>query len=142
VKRALLTAFLIAGCAPAARPEPAPPAPAPPDPSVMKLREQVAALEARVAQLEHASAESTAKHAVASAPRWSCSAKCGRRSTQTTEFEVKYERITSSGATAAEAYERLNNACRDTIYERIEGQSMVGGEMKNVCIREAGPATD
>jgi hypothetical protein len=148
VTRAFLTTALLAasaGCAPAARPEPAaPPPPAPAsDPAVPKLREQIAALEARVTQLEHASAESASKRAAApSVPRWSCSAKCGRRSTQTTEFEINYERITSSGTTAAEAYERLNNACRDTIYERVEGQRMVGGEMKNVCIREAGSATD
>ncbi len=63
------------------------------------LTERVATLEARVATLE----------AINTTPSWSCSAMCGRW----TGVEPTYRTVTSTGATAAEAYRILDEVCGD-----------------------------
>lgn len=124
------------GCAPALQ--------APAGPSERELgawERRVEELERRVSTLEEARAAVSVAppSATAAPPSWSCSAKCGKQSTQTTAFEVKFERVTGQGTSSAAAYEDMLRKCNGRIYERIENDGFVGGEMKNVCASDAPP---
>ena len=130
-------ALVSSGCA-SPRPEAAAPRPITVDPAFAKMQERVAVLEARVERIENATASEKDKRAAPRPAGWSCMAKCGKRSTQTTEFRVDYDRVTGHGPTAAEAYEDMLRSCHGTIYERLEDNRFVGGDMKSTCISEAG----
>jgi hypothetical protein len=132
-------ASTVLGCAPRQH-DVAAPSSADHDPTVERLQQQLTELERRVDALEH---ERPAAASESPSPRafgWSCNAKCGTRSTQTTEFRVSYERVTGQGDTAAAAYDDMLRRCDGTIYERLEDERFVGGEMKNVCLREGSDA--
>ncbi|HWB79300.1 MAG TPA: hypothetical protein VG755_30270 [Nannocystaceae bacterium] len=102
-----------------------------------RTRARIDALEERVRVLEQA--ERAPPPTVATPmPGWSCMARCGTRDTQTTAFRVSYHRVTSHGESAAGAYQALIDACDGTLYERIEAESFVGGDMRNVCMPDAG----
>jgi hypothetical protein len=109
------------------------------DHDIEQMRAELEGLGARVDRLER-ERERRPDEGSAAPAGWSCMAKCGSRSTQTTEFRMEYERVTGHGATAAEAYQHLLDGCRGTIYERLEDERFVGGEMKNVCLDEAAAA--
>jgi hypothetical protein len=137
------TALLVAtaiGCAPRQHDSSAPGS-AEHDRTLASLQDHVTELERRVEVLEHQrDAAATAPASSAPTIGWSCMAKCGNRNRQTTEFKVDYERVTGKGATAAEAYEDMLGHCSGTIYETIEDERFLGGEMKNVCLREGSDA--
>jgi hypothetical protein len=110
--------------------------------ALLQMQQRMGSLEARVAQLEATRAER--EPAPAPAPQaggWSCVAKCGAQSTQTTEPRIVYERVTGQGVSVAAAYQDMVDHCAGTIYERFEDGRMVGGEMRSVCMQDAGAAT-
>lgn len=133
--RLVLFTSLVSACAGTSA-EQAPPAPAA-DPNLAAMQQRIDELERRVDTLER---ERPSAQADAPVGSWSCSAKCGVRSTQTTDFRVSFEHLTGQGTTAAAAYDDLLRKCDGRLYERIEGETFVGGEMKSVCMSDAAPA--
>lgn len=109
---------------------------APHDDASARTVARIDALEQRVRALEDAEpAPAPSSNPV---PGWSCMARRGTRGMQTTEFRVSYQRVTSHGDSPASAYQSRNDACNGTLDERIEGESMVGGDMRNVCMPDSG----
>lgn len=103
-----------------------------PDPAVDA---RIGALERRIEALERERLSPPVVAPVAAG--WSCMAKCGERDRQTTEFHVTFRRVTGHGDSAAAAYQQLIDACDGTLYERIEDERFVGGEMRSVCLADA-----
>jgi hypothetical protein len=51
---------------------------------------------------------------------------------------VIYERVTGHGESSAAAYQALIDACGSgTLYQRLENEAFVGGELRDVCLRDA-----
>jgi hypothetical protein len=123
------------GCAPVV-----PAAAGPSDRELAVLEKRVEDLERRVGALDgpRAAVSVAPPAATSPAPSFSCVAKCGTRSTQTTAFKVTFERVTGQGSSVAAAYEDMVRKCDGRIYERIEEDQFIGGEMKSVCVSDAG----
>jgi hypothetical protein len=125
---AIVTVCVALGCA--HHPRPSMPVPDPRALKLATLQDQTAALDARIGALERASREQSPPP-----PRWSCSARCGHQSTQTTAFKIIFRYVVGEGRSAAQAYKQLVDACDDgRLYESMDGERFVGGDMRSSCL--------
>src|SRR5688500_8923980 len=134
MKRHLGLFAMTIACATATSDKPAATAPEN-DAEMERMQGRIDALEGRVDALERAGSSNGTATPGAS---WSCQAKCGVRSTQTTEFHVTFDEVTGQGSTAAAAYEDMRRKCDGRLYERLEDERFIGGDMKSTCMRDGG----